>query len=448
MAAFSPSAVKAAEADLGISSEGISFSSTPIISGDEVRVYAQVKNYGDADVEGYVSFFQGSIPIGDSQVISARAGGVPEEAYVDFVVPSGTFNIRAEIRGTDPQDENGDNDVAITKLFTPTHDDDRDGVENDEDNCPSDANAVQKDNDRDGLGDVCDDDDDDDGITDEVEEEIGTDPFKRDTDNDGIPDAQDADPLRYGEPAVAPPPAPVAAPVAAEEPEEDVSAPVETALGLIEEANAATLEPEPVSETPPAAEVFVSPNAIFSYERTAWDTYRFRAQVPSEDGYRIEWLFGDGVTSNRADIEHQYRGFGEYAVTIRVIDPDGQVAEDKTLVRVTFFDLKNPMLLALVALLVLLIAAGLIVYFTLGKRERSRNTPLVGTAKHPPVKKIVRAVDEDIEAPEGSHIESEPDRGSAEDSVSETDDLDAHETAGRAPRDSYRITVRMEDEDK
>ena len=77
----------AAGADLSIGSSNISFSDD-LIAGTQVRIYSQVTNVGDEDVAGYVSFFQGSLPIGDSQVISVRSGGVPEEVYVDFVVPS------------------------------------------------------------------------------------------------------------------------------------------------------------------------------------------------------------------------------------------------------------------------------------------------------------------------------------------------------------------------
>jgi hypothetical protein len=75
---------------------------------------------------------------------------------------------------------------------------DRDGVPDAQDNCPNDANPLQKNNDGDTEGDVCDDDDDNDGLTD-VEEmsfdgdpaynpSTDTNPLLADTDGDGISD--------------------------------------------------------------------------------------------------------------------------------------------------------------------------------------------------------------------------------------------------------------------
>ena len=196
---ITPLSALAVDADLMINASDIRFKSD-LVAGETVRIYGAVKNIGDLDVAGYVTFFQGTVPIGDSQVISVVAGGNPEEVYVDFVVPSGDFNIRAEIRGTDPEDMNFENNVAITGIFTPLIDDDRDGIVNDLDNCPVNANANQGDFDSDGLGDVCDDDADNDGLTNDVERELGTNPKSKDTDGDGVNDKNDVyptDPLKF-----------------------------------------------------------------------------------------------------------------------------------------------------------------------------------------------------------------------------------------------------------
>ena len=183
-----------ARADLQIFQADIRFSKTPLIAGDQARIYATVHNVGDEDVSGYVTFYQGATLVGSSQVISLLANGNPEEVYVDFVVPSGEFNIQAQVEGTEPADEFPDNDVTITPRIDPVVDDDRDGIPNGSDNCVSVVNSNQANADADAQGDACDADDDGDGLSDEVETEIGTDATQADSDGDGASDKTDAYP--------------------------------------------------------------------------------------------------------------------------------------------------------------------------------------------------------------------------------------------------------------
>lgn len=73
-------------------------------------------------------------------------------------------------------------------------DDDNDGVDDSADNCPADANPDQADEDADNIGDVCDVDDDNDGVVDGADNcPVNANPDQADTDNDGIGDACDAD---------------------------------------------------------------------------------------------------------------------------------------------------------------------------------------------------------------------------------------------------------------
>lgn len=147
-----PNMAYAAGADVAIDPGGISFSTSTFYVGDTIRVYARIRNLGDEDVTAEVYFYHTSEMIGRGQPISMRADGAPEEVFVDFVVPDGEFNIRAVVRGDDVVDNN----EAVTALYTPIADDDRDGVANGDDNCADDANANQRDVDDDGVGDACD----------------------------------------------------------------------------------------------------------------------------------------------------------------------------------------------------------------------------------------------------------------------------------------------------
>ena len=52
-------------------------------------------------------------------------------------------------------------------MSSPNVSSDKDGIQDSQDNCPSVVNADQRDTDRDGIGDICDDDDDDDEIPDD-----------------------------------------------------------------------------------------------------------------------------------------------------------------------------------------------------------------------------------------------------------------------------------------
>ncbi|MCP5152825.1 MAG: thrombospondin type 3 repeat-containing protein [Ectothiorhodospiraceae bacterium] len=125
------------------------------------------------------------------------------------IVPTlvGTATATVTVSGDLPELDAADNTASFeTEVALDTdgdgtpdvldNDDDGDGVDDGEDNCPLDANANQLDTDEDGEGDACDDDDDGDGIPDAVETAAGLNPLSADDatgdlDGDGIPNLEE-----------------------------------------------------------------------------------------------------------------------------------------------------------------------------------------------------------------------------------------------------------------
>ena len=346
-----PLSVQAA-ADLVISPQDIRFSQSLLVAGDEVRIYAKIYNVGDKDVSGYVSFYQGSTLIDDSLVISLPANGNADEVYVDFVVPEGSFNILALIQGTDPSDVNSSNDSALTSMFTPVVDDDRDGIGNDDDNCSSVSNNNQLDTDVDGQGDACDSDDDNDGLSDDVEAELNSNSTLADTDGDGVEDANDAFPNDSEKTQVE---------EVVEEETEEVTPPQTEAFQKIVEEVARTIQ-ETVSNTPEETisenEIQISPNAVFAYTRDEWNTFTFTVLTNASGQAVSIWDFGDGVSSSKPTVQHVYTSSGAFPVTLTMTDENGIISSEQTTVLVPFFHLKNRLVLASVILLLLLLVIG------------------------------------------------------------------------------------------
>lgn len=380
-----------AGADPYIAPGDIRFSEEILYAGDNVRIYASIYNAGDEDVTGYVSFYQGATLLGDSQVISVLAGGSPEEVFVDFVVPEGEFNIMAQIKGTDPEDENPGNNFAITGNQEPTFDDDRDGIENDEDNCPNTFNSVQDDADGDGLGNECDDDDDNDGLSDAQEAALGTGLTDPDSDNDGVNDGQDAyptDPDRteqeeeevIEEVEIVEEEPTVEEVEATQEPEvpevvdsiirEVAESLIGSVAALGETAEEVEEDSEEVAETSMGrVDVHVSQNAIFSYERQGWNTYQFEILSPESSEVVYIWDFGDGTNSSKSVTQHTFKQAGTYLVTLSISGADGEVTSESTVIHVPFFSLNNWVVLVAVIGLSTLMLAGIVSIVLLSKQS-------------------------------------------------------------------------------
>lgn len=96
----------------------ISFVPPQIKAGEPLRIYGTIVNVGNQDLTGHVGFYQGTFLIGDPQPFSLKANGVPEEVWVDWTPPEGTYNIMMTILQTKPEDQNPSNNVSLTPLLT------------------------------------------------------------------------------------------------------------------------------------------------------------------------------------------------------------------------------------------------------------------------------------------------------------------------------------------
>lgn len=383
---FVPGVVYAAGADLKMSPGDIRFSKSQLVSGETVRIYTKVQNIGTVDVVGYVTFYQGSVVIDEPQVISVVAGSNPEEVFVDFVVPQGAFNVRTVISGTKPVDINLDNNVAITGMFTPVLDDDHDGIPNGTDNCVTVSNANQLDTDHDGLGNACDDDMDGDTLSNSVESEIGSNPLLKDTDGDGVDDAHDAYPLDAKRWILEKPvlnvkvlPKPTialkSAPEATTKDEPVYS--VQGAIKPLTDISNNTTEERTENKT--SVDTFskrtLSPNAVFMYEKTAWNKFVFRVVAPLQDKTIYEWNFGDGVKSSKSEIQHTYLHSGTFHISLKTTNEKGEVSEETSDVQVAFFNFSNPLVFGFIFLL-LVIMIVLIVVVKKMKKEPIQIKPV------------------------------------------------------------------------
>lgn len=335
---------RAATVDLSLDANGITFSSSTLYVGETVRIYAKVRNIGDTDATAFVLFYQGGMIIGQTQPVSLRAGGSPDEVFVDFTVPDGSFNIRAVLQGATPQDTHPENDGAITPLYEPVADADRDGVLDEKDNCVNNANGDQLDTDHDGKGDICDTDDDGDGVLDV------SDPAPLDQSVTGIV-------VRPAAPALVAPTSPTAP--SAPSPVSNTAAPAPqpysdegTGTPSAVASTVASIESAVAKASSSTSKLSLSPLARFSWRQVDWRTYEFTLADQPVDGVRFGWDFGDGATSAQPKITHAFSGPGTYTVTLAIMNADGTSISDAQTFDVSFFHLDNPQVMALLGVLI------------------------------------------------------------------------------------------------
>jgi hypothetical protein len=329
-----PFVSRAETSDLAIYPGSVKFSSSQLIAGQTVRVYATIVNVGDIDVSAQVLFYQSDSLIGKTQIVSVLANGGQDDVYVDYALPSGSFNIRAVIQGADPIDTNPSNDEVITPLYQTLPDADGDKIVDSEDNCPERGNVDQADLDNDQQGDVCDDDIDGDGV------KNLKDPYPRDA-------------TKWEITSPKPPVVPVPKPTVNESAKPEAAASVSPKNA---ELSSAVPEPEVLGEEISAAK-FLSPDigsGQVSFKATSlnWRTYRFAVtEQPGADKYTYSWDFGDGTTSAQTNIDHRFSKPGIYTVKLGQVSDTGEISTASQMVTVSFFHLENPIVIATLVVL-------------------------------------------------------------------------------------------------
>ena len=276
-----------------------------VIAGENVRIYATVKNNSSFDLLGTVKFFDESAEsfIGNDQPVSVLANET-DTVFVDWKADSmGDKLITARVVPWDDDGDDGANNKITATIYVDIDsdgdgapnrqdsDDDNDGVADVDDAFPLNANE-SIDADGDGVGDNSDEDDDNDGVPD-VEDMFTTDPNEtRDADGDGVGDNSDAFPNDFDE---------------WEDQDGD-------GLG----SNA---DPDD-NNVGPIVQFNTGESKLVIKEPITFDA----SQSTDEDGQvaKFEWDFGEGFQEGQAQVEREFEVPGEYQVTVKVTDNKGE----------------------------------------------------------------------------------------------------------------------------
>jgi hypothetical protein len=150
------------------------YSKDAFFAGEEVRIYSAVFNGSEETIRGTVVFYDNGERIEEAH-FPLLAKGSTSVVSVLWMAKAGNHRISAkivEISGSEAAEA-----MIVNKETGET------------------ARYIDRDTDGDGVGDAEDLDDDGDGISDEAEITAGTDPANKDTDGDGIFDNEDPAPL-------------------------------------------------------------------------------------------------------------------------------------------------------------------------------------------------------------------------------------------------------------
>ena len=160
-------------------------------SDDGYIIGGYTESFGAGGEDAWVLKLDSNGDIPDCDIIGSSSATVYDTSVSGQDITAHIYLTHHAIIDTSitPQDTSA-NISAVCWYYI--YDYDSDGIPDGDDNCPDDYNPDQKDNDLDGLGDICDPDDDDDGISDD--EDNCPDDYnlgQGDEDDDGIGDACD-----------------------------------------------------------------------------------------------------------------------------------------------------------------------------------------------------------------------------------------------------------------
>ncbi len=298
-----PFAVGAVGVDIGFTggTQDIFFSKEKLVSGEPVRIYARVHNFSNTDIVAQVTFYQGSALIGDPQVVSLRANGLSDEVFVDWTVPSSSFNIVAEVKGQNPRDENPSNDIVLTPLLTP------------EPPLPPPPASTA-------------------GLATSVS-------------------ANNAPAVQKKEEVKAPAPkqdVATNAPTVSANPQKADASKAPSAPKIAEENNGKTVGQATAEAIAPGSDLL---KVYADTRQTSWNTFQFIADTNRAGDVSYEWSFGDGKTARGKNVTHSYFFAGRYVASVVAVEPMGERAQAKTTLDISFWHLGNWQLWLVLAVL-------------------------------------------------------------------------------------------------
>ena len=150
------------------------YSKDPFFAGNTIRIYTIIFNGSAYDLSGTVEFLDNGASIGKTD-FSLSSGGRVRDVWIDWKALDGKHTITARIVGASASTAGGaKRTIALENTDTGKSE-----------------RTIDLDTDSDGLGNTDDLDDDGDGVSDVEELRNGTDPLKKDTNGDGVPDGKE-----------------------------------------------------------------------------------------------------------------------------------------------------------------------------------------------------------------------------------------------------------------